>query len=48
MSIIMVSIKILINKFHGGNSYFRAVKKPLWEIYRAIIVRENFLNANFV
>ena len=43
----MVSIKILINKFHGGNSYFRAVKKPLWEIYRAIIVRENFFKCQY-
>ena len=29
-------------KFHGGNGYFRAFKKPLWEVYRAIIVRTKF------
>ncbi len=35
--------KLLKKKFHGGNSYFRAFKKPLWEVYRAIIVRTKFL-----
>lgn len=38
---------ILKLKVHGGHGYFRTLRRPLWELYRAIIVKLFLFNNSF-